>query len=262
MLIFILPCEGRPFLYNTLNPANIKDELVKNLEEAVGGRAEKLYFDLIITSGVRIHPMFKENEKWAIAETLLRNVNSRVYKNADGSIECSPNTATFITKIRRRIMGCPHLFGDIAICISQTNYKSICDKPLEFWGKPSLDGDYDDDDDDDDDGCECCEVHCHQHHAKCSNKKGEFTNFFSCRRESNRFIVDDGTTVHIFYNDDGSFKYLTYERFGIMNPAPAEGARLIRKIDDDSGETLVKLVSKDYKLVGDEAVVCDYDRQY
>jgi hypothetical protein len=88
------------------------------------------------------------------------------------------------------------------------------------------------------------------------------TTGFMCidKRNKNEFIFMNGKFV-AHYNEDG---YLTTAEFWSREKKQKipEGAILVHKIDDDDGCAYIKLVEKDYVLVGDEAIVCDYDRDW
>lgn len=109
--LIVLPCYGSPYIHSEIKKS---DNALKPLQEVVDGNIEP-YNDKKI---LRIHPMFAEKPSWALAEKILHHPNSALYVNENGSADCCPNMATIITDPRRRISGCPNLFGDCALVIS------------------------------------------------------------------------------------------------------------------------------------------------
>ena len=145
MLVFNLTTCGKPYLYKAIEAKNINKELFDTLQSGVGGLFENISHKHIKDAKIVIHGMFvKECEKWAIAEKLFNYQYSKVYINENGSNQCCPNMATLVLNRNYQIGGCPHLFGEIIVCISQNHYEKICDKPLEYW-KDEMDEDAEDD---------------------------------------------------------------------------------------------------------------------
>jgi hypothetical protein len=91
--IVVLPCEGSPFIWkNRIFNTKTKDgktELFNESRKVVRGDVES-----IDPASVRIHPMFEN--RWSIAQQLLREKDVEVYANEDGIRECSPNMGTLI----------------------------------------------------------------------------------------------------------------------------------------------------------------------
>jgi len=149
MLVFNLTTYGKPYLYKIIEAKNIRKELCDTLQAGVGGFFENISKKHIKDAKIVIHGMFKqENEKWAIAEKLLHHQYSKVYINENGANTCCPNMATVVFNKAYQIGGCPHLFGEIIVCISQNHYEKFCDKPLEYWNEEKEEEEEDDDDDD------------------------------------------------------------------------------------------------------------------
>lgn len=125
---------GRPFLHQVIQAKDIhkdKGGLLECLQEIVGGFFEKVD---VKKMGLVIHGMFcAENEKWNIATKLLCNQYSKVYVNENGDNECGGNMAIIVGNADYRLGGCPHLWGNVAVVISQKVYEKICDKPLNYW---------------------------------------------------------------------------------------------------------------------------------
>lgn len=131
MYVFNLPTYGKPFLSEVIEAKDIQKKNLKTLQGVVGGLISKINVEEM---KVYIHPMFsEENEKWNIAHALLWNQHSKVWINDNGANECCGNMGVIIGNPIYRVGGAPHLWGNVAITISQTVYEKICDKPLEYW---------------------------------------------------------------------------------------------------------------------------------
>ena len=142
VLIFNLTTYGKPYLHKAIPAKDIKKDLTKTLQSVVGGYIEK--FNVSEIKPI-IHPMFKQEEiKWRIAEKLMWCKKAKVYGNENGYRDCCPNMATIILNKDHQVGGCPHLLGEIAVSISETEYKKICDEPLDYW----KDEQYEDEDED------------------------------------------------------------------------------------------------------------------
>jgi len=124
----VLPTFGSPY------SVGVDKKDYKVIQHYVGGG----YFEPVDPKKFVIHPMFcEENKRWAIASELLKIPRTRVYVNEDGRMKCCPNMAT----IFRSYDGCPHLFGDIVVQVTEDALKKrgINIKSLtmvtgdEFW---------------------------------------------------------------------------------------------------------------------------------
>ena len=142
MYVFNLPTEGSPFLSEVIQAKDIQKKNLKTLQGVVGGYISKID---VKKMGLVIHGMFcEENEKWNIANKLLWNQYSKVWVNDNGSNECCGNMAVIIGNPSYRVGGAPHLWGNVAITISQKVYEKICDKPLEYWKEEEEDDEEED----------------------------------------------------------------------------------------------------------------------
>ena len=147
MYVFNLPAYGSPFLTKVVQAKDIKKDILKTIQDGVGGRAEGVN---VKARKLIIHPMFcKENEKWKIVNELMWNQYSKVWVNENGACECLPNMAVIIGNHEYRESGCPHLWGDVIVCVSQKVYEKICNKPLEYWKEEEDDEEEDDEEEDD-----------------------------------------------------------------------------------------------------------------
>lgn len=82
------------------------------------------------------------------------------------------------------------------------------------------------------------------------------------KRNGNEFIFNNGNSKFIaHYNEDGFLKSAEFWDRDEKRKTP-KGAILVHKIDDEDSFPYVKLVEKNYELIGDEAIVCDYDRDW
>lgn len=115
-----LPVEGKPYIRHISSPSVSK----KKLGETVQGDAQKTGRTSIV-----IHPMFRENNKWNIAQKILDHPNTEVWVNRNGGEDCSANMATCLTY--RHPSGCPHMFGEVALVVSKAVLEKIVD-PLTF----------------------------------------------------------------------------------------------------------------------------------
>jgi hypothetical protein len=118
--VVCLPVEGKPYIRHISSPSVSK----KKLGETVQGDAQKTGRTSIV-----IHPMFRENNKWNIAQKILDHPNTEVWVNRNGGEECSANMATCLTY--RHPSGCPHMFGEVALIVSKAVLEKIVD-PLTF----------------------------------------------------------------------------------------------------------------------------------
>lgn len=89
-VILVLPTVGSPFLwkskvFNTANKVG-KGVLESELRKVVRGGSQK-----IENATMRIHPMFEN--RWKIADALLKETEVEIYGNENGGNECSPNMA-------------------------------------------------------------------------------------------------------------------------------------------------------------------------
>jgi hypothetical protein len=125
--VVCLPVEGKPYIRHISSPSVSK----KKLEETVQGDAQKTGRTSIV-----IHPMFRENNKWNIAQKILDHPNTEVWVNRNGGEECSANMATCLTY--RHPSGCPHMFGEVALIVSKAVLEKIVD-PLTFQEEPEED---------------------------------------------------------------------------------------------------------------------------
>lgn len=125
--VVCLPVEGKPYIRHISSPSVSK----KKLEETVQGDAQKTGRTSIV-----IHPMFRENNKWNIAQKILDHPNTEVWVNRNGGEECSANMATCLTY--RHPSGCPHMFGEVALIVSKAVLEKIVD-PLTFQEEPDED---------------------------------------------------------------------------------------------------------------------------
>ena len=291
-LIFCLPVEGSPYLYKSVDEDDTAT-IVKTVNEAIEGHFEKLSLNMIKTMAIIIHPMFKmENEKWAFAERLLFNQTAVVYISEEGD-RCG-NVATIIKNKRYQVGGCPHLMGHIIIRISETEYKKMSDKPLYYWDNEEESDDEEEEEEETErkitgDCCLCdgrytfygnnaqpladgqCCNDCNDRviNARLGFKLSEVpaTTGFMCIdiRNKNEFYFYGGKFI-AHYNEDGYLKTAEYwskrQDGGYKQNKIPEGAILVHKIDDDDGCAYIKLVKNDYVLVGDENIVCDYDRDW
>ena len=294
-LMFCLPVEGSPYLYKSVDEDDTAT-IVKTVQEAIEGRFEKLSLNMIKTMAIVIHPMFKmENHKWGFAEQLLFNQTAVVYISEEND-RCS-NTATIIKNKRYQFGGCPHLMGHIIIRISETEYKKMCVQPLYYWDNEEESDEEEESEEEESDEEEerverkitgdCCLCDGRYQYygnnayplaeGQCCNDCNErvidarlgfklsdvpTTTGFMCidKRNKNEFIFMNGKFV-AHYNDDGYLKSAEFWSREKKQKIP-EGAILVHKIDDDDGCAYIKLVKNDYVLVGDEAIVCDYDRDW
>ena len=99
-VILVLPTVGSPFLwkskvFNTANKAG-KKVLESELRKVVRGGSQK-----IENGTMRIHPMFEN--RWKIAEALLKEKDVEIYGNENGMERCSPNMACL--RLEREIGG-------------------------------------------------------------------------------------------------------------------------------------------------------------
>jgi hypothetical protein len=118
--VVCLPVEGRPYIRHISSPSVSK----KKLEETVQGDAQKTGRTSFV-----IHPMFRENNKWDIAQKILDHPNTEVWVNRNGGEDCAGNTGTILKY--RHPSGCPHLFGEVALVVSKAVLEKIVD-PLTF----------------------------------------------------------------------------------------------------------------------------------
>ena len=146
VLLFNLTTGGSPFLHKAIPAKDIKTDMVKSLQELVGGRIEPID---VVRMKVIIHPMFKENKKWRIAEKLMLCKKAKVYVNENGMYECCGNMGVIVCDNSFRVGGCPHLWGEVAVSISQSEYEKICDEPLDYW-KDEYGNESDDEDEESD----------------------------------------------------------------------------------------------------------------
>ena len=122
--LFVLPVFGSPFLLGVVNTKDSKKHQALILK-GVGGDCETAIRDSFF-----IHPMFcKENKRWAIAEILRRNRNTRIYCDENGVERCSVNMATVLMPDYRN-GGCPHLWGDLVMDVPLSAVKKL-DYPLD-----------------------------------------------------------------------------------------------------------------------------------
>lgn len=131
MYVFNLPTEGSPFLSAVIEAKDIQQKRLKTLEGVVRGLISKID---VKEMRVFIHPLFsKQKEKWDIANNLLWNQHSKVWANDNGAYECCANMAVIVGNSDYRVDGAPHLWGNVAVAISQKEYEKMCAKPLEYW---------------------------------------------------------------------------------------------------------------------------------
>jgi len=118
--IICLPTYGSPYLIATVS-AKETGTLLKATQKAVGGSIEPYDRKLFV-----LHPMFcDENPRWQMARQMLTHKQTKVYVNEDGAEKCCPNMATIITHPSFRVGGCPHLFGDVCLDVSDTLFKVL-----------------------------------------------------------------------------------------------------------------------------------------
>jgi hypothetical protein len=89
-VILVLPTVGSPYLwkskvFDTSNKVG-KDVLASELRKVVRGGSQK-----IENTTMKIHPMFEN--RWKIADAILKEKDVEIYGNENGGNECSPNMA-------------------------------------------------------------------------------------------------------------------------------------------------------------------------
>jgi ABC-type uncharacterized transport system YnjBCD substrate-binding protein len=114
--LFQLPVEGSPVCLGQVKKKS--DERLKQMQAAAG--------DEICAFSKKdfvVHPLFCEsNPRWRLAARLLA-IATKVYVNADGANECTPNGGTIITNPMQRSHGCPHLFGNVLLIVTASAMK-------------------------------------------------------------------------------------------------------------------------------------------
>jgi hypothetical protein len=124
-LVVVLPCFGAPYVFGIYDHKNKAESHTANfqlLKKAVMGCIES--YD---RKGFVIHPMFcEENPRWALAQRLLNCRWTKVYVNENGGEDCAVNTGTIIANPHRRLGGCPHLFGDVALVVNKRTFEVLC----------------------------------------------------------------------------------------------------------------------------------------
>jgi hypothetical protein len=139
-VIVVLPCEGSPYIwknkiFNTKTSAG-KSELFEQSQKVVRGSVERCDRTTLL-----IHPMFEN--RWSIAQELLRHPDAEVYMNENGIYECSPNMATVRLEVdyskakgaltHKEFLALPKrpsrvpFFGDIALVVPYTLLQSVID---------------------------------------------------------------------------------------------------------------------------------------
>jgi len=136
--VVCLPTYGRPYITSIIKS---EKERLRLLCKAVEGPIQKVGRTSFI-----IHPMFRENTKWNIAQRLLQDKDTEIFVNEEGMYECVPNMATVLTQ--RSPSGCPHYFGDIALVVKKKALENICD-PMTLQVKPEDDPDLNEDEEED-----------------------------------------------------------------------------------------------------------------
>ena len=125
--IICLPTFGSPYLVATVEHRNT-DSCLKALQKAVGGNIAQFP-----RKEVRLHPMFcEESARWRMAQQMMTSAQTKVWVNEDGIAECSTNMATIITNPQLHVGGCPHLFGDICLDVTDNAFKVMGFRPESF----------------------------------------------------------------------------------------------------------------------------------
>lgn len=125
--IICLPTFGSPYLIASVKKSNTS-EMLKACQKAVAG--DICAFE---RKDFRLHPMFcEENARWRMAQQMLTYAQTKVYVNEDGANTMSPNMATIITNTKRRLGGCPHLFGNICLSVPDTFFQVVGFRPETF----------------------------------------------------------------------------------------------------------------------------------
>jgi hypothetical protein len=141
--IICLPTFGSPYLIASVQ-SKMAGDYLKATQKAVDGKIEPYDRKLVI-----LHPMFCENNRrWDMARQMLTHKQTKVWVNDDGANTCSPNMATIIGNPSMRIGGCPHLFGDVCLDVSDTFFKTLNYTPQMFKlvPVPREEGESDDED--------------------------------------------------------------------------------------------------------------------
>jgi len=136
--VVVLPCWGSPYIHGIYkNNASTGDNL-KLLQKAVMGDIEAYDRKQFV-----IHPLFcSENRRWNLARQLLTSQYTKVYVNDDGIAKCGVNTGTIITNPARRVGGCPHLCGDVALVVPKRVFEMLCSDPrtMTLYKNPHTSG--------------------------------------------------------------------------------------------------------------------------
>ena len=113
----ILPTFGTPYILGPPIDKNNHKEIVKRLQQAVGGFFQEWPKNTKTKKTVVIHPSFVENTlRWNLAHTLMNDKSVKIYVNENGMEKCCVNTAV-IAAPELRVGGCPHLWGDVCLVI-------------------------------------------------------------------------------------------------------------------------------------------------
>jgi len=138
--VVVLPTWGSPYIFDLLDGKND----LKVLQSAVQGEITGFDRRCFV-----LHPMFANKGRWLLARQILTANCVKVYVNNEGANDCSPNMATVITNYNKRINGCPHLFGDVAVIVPYRVLKTFdIDLDVLTLHRPPIEYDEDDDEDD------------------------------------------------------------------------------------------------------------------
>jgi len=123
--VVVLPCWGSPYIHGIYKQNGKTDDNLKLLQKAVMGDIEPYDRKEFV-----IHPAFcSDNRRWDLARQLLTSQYTKVYVNDDGIQKCGVNTGTIITNPARRVGGCPHLCGDVALVVPKRVFEILCPNP-------------------------------------------------------------------------------------------------------------------------------------
>ena len=136
--VVVLPCWGAPYIHGIHKHNDTTGDNLKLLQDAVMGDIEAYDRKQFV-----IHPLFcSENRRWNLARQLLTSQYTKVYVNDDGIAECGANTGTVITNPARRVGGCPHLMGDVALVVPKKVFEVICGdaRKMTLYKNPATSG--------------------------------------------------------------------------------------------------------------------------
>lgn len=121
--VIVVPIEGSPYLRGI----TARGDNLDLLQDIVGGSIEG-----VRPSDVLIAPSFsKDNSRWALIETILKEKSAHVYANEEGIYKCSVNFGTYnkntVSALQAGTINnhCPHYFGNLAVVINRKSFEKL-----------------------------------------------------------------------------------------------------------------------------------------